>query len=94
MNVAAVDGKKSFIKSYYLIKIDSEESVWIGGERAFLLWQFLEAMIHAATCFSTHRGKAGFLQNTCYYENYLKISTSQSHVTILYLLCYFITDIL
>lgn len=55
MNVAAVDGKKSFIKSYYLIKIDSEESVWIGGERAFLLWQFLEAMIHAATCFSTQR---------------------------------------
>lgn len=95
MNVAAAEnGKKSFIKSYYLIKIDSEESVWIGGKHAFLLWQLLEALIHAATCFSTHREKAGFLQNTCYYENFFKISTSQSHITILHLLCYFVTDIL
>lgn len=30
MNVAAVDGKKNFIKSHHYIKIDSEES---GGGR-------------------------------------------------------------
>lgn len=54
MNVAAVDGKKNFIKSHYYIKIDSEESGGGEVESAFPLWQFLEAVIHAATCFSTH----------------------------------------
>lgn len=55
MNVAAVDGKKNFIKSHYYIKIDSKQKEREREkESAFLSIQFLEAVIHAATCFSTH----------------------------------------
>jgi len=33
MNVAAMDGKRNFIKSHYHIKIDSKESVCVEGGR-------------------------------------------------------------
>lgn len=85
MNIAAVDGKKNFIKSHYYIKIDSEESVCGGGnlrsysDSSWKLWFML-----LLAFLLTVRGKSSFLYNiSCYYENYFKIITSQSHLTIL-----------
>lgn len=47
--------RKTLLNHITTLKLTARKvCVWRGGgESAFLFWQFLEAVIHAATCFST-----------------------------------------
>lgn len=46
--------RKTLLNHITTLKLTARKvCVCEGGESAFLFWQFLEAVIHAATCFST-----------------------------------------